>query len=535
MHCPRTPFSTRLSGNAKETELRIRNIFQWQKQRPPLMLLAVILILAVSCGGLVSCQQDSQVELPELVLEDGSRVYVELQEPDAAEEALGDIVGAVYYESPNGRGMRLDQLGFGPDHPYWETLSLKPFQKVLGHSGVVVGYSSGSTWYNCDYYAIKEESSTDEMAALIAAAYNVVHEVDLDGDGQRELISNYHTMGYLDVFQQGDNDDEIIGLSCNEGARRLLGLPEESWVVLRYQEDGGVSAQWTEKTGGEKKQQIDLTELLYAARESLVAPKVKVNIVEKVDLTYAGSTISPEQQALLDTLPSEELPRKPLEVHSMHVDGIWRETLIPVAADEAHDVTLYGVVTEESIQPNEYGYLLSSTLDPGGIVLRCEDRTAYYPLSWDGNLLRGGNPNLYVEDYDGDGEAEAAVVLHCGTGTGVSAYQLYLFELDTLDCSVPDCSTLDIQVDYDAETYLATLSGGECTLTLEVPEYCRDFRDVHCGNIVNFFCENGQLYCCTGLDFAMTTAYLAEAIAPVIYQDGRYCLGPAVSLTATDG
>ena len=32
---PCSPFSTRLSGSAKETELRIRSIFQWKKKRPP--------------------------------------------------------------------------------------------------------------------------------------------------------------------------------------------------------------------------------------------------------------------------------------------------------------------------------------------------------------------------------------------------------------------------------------------------------------------------------------------------------------------
>ena len=32
---PRSPFSTPLSGSASETENRIRNIFQYQKKRPP--------------------------------------------------------------------------------------------------------------------------------------------------------------------------------------------------------------------------------------------------------------------------------------------------------------------------------------------------------------------------------------------------------------------------------------------------------------------------------------------------------------------
>ena len=53
---PRSPFSTRLSGSAKETELRIRNIFQWKKKRPPVLLIVPAALIALSCGSLVSCQ-----------------------------------------------------------------------------------------------------------------------------------------------------------------------------------------------------------------------------------------------------------------------------------------------------------------------------------------------------------------------------------------------------------------------------------------------------------------------------------------------
>ena len=36
---PRTPFSTGLSKSARETELRIRNIFSGPKRRPPVLFL----------------------------------------------------------------------------------------------------------------------------------------------------------------------------------------------------------------------------------------------------------------------------------------------------------------------------------------------------------------------------------------------------------------------------------------------------------------------------------------------------------------
>lgn len=53
---PNTPFSTPLSGSAKEAEERIRNIFQYKKTRPPLPLFLAACVLALFCGGLVSCQ-----------------------------------------------------------------------------------------------------------------------------------------------------------------------------------------------------------------------------------------------------------------------------------------------------------------------------------------------------------------------------------------------------------------------------------------------------------------------------------------------
>lgn len=53
---PRSPLTTRLSGSARETEHRIRNIFQWKKKRPPVPVLAVTALIIVLCGSLVSCQ-----------------------------------------------------------------------------------------------------------------------------------------------------------------------------------------------------------------------------------------------------------------------------------------------------------------------------------------------------------------------------------------------------------------------------------------------------------------------------------------------
>ena len=54
---PRSPFSTPLSGSAREIRLRLVGIFQWKKQRPPMPLLCLCLAAALLCGGLTGCER----------------------------------------------------------------------------------------------------------------------------------------------------------------------------------------------------------------------------------------------------------------------------------------------------------------------------------------------------------------------------------------------------------------------------------------------------------------------------------------------
>ena len=72
---PRTPFSTPLSGSARETEIRLRNIFSGPKKRPPLPFLILMFSVCIFCGNLVSCQMaepdtpalpDISASLPEI-------------------------------------------------------------------------------------------------------------------------------------------------------------------------------------------------------------------------------------------------------------------------------------------------------------------------------------------------------------------------------------------------------------------------------------------------------------------------------------
>ena len=53
---PKTYFSTPLSKSAKDTERRIRNIFEGQRRRPAVIVLALVAAAALLCGSVVAVQ-----------------------------------------------------------------------------------------------------------------------------------------------------------------------------------------------------------------------------------------------------------------------------------------------------------------------------------------------------------------------------------------------------------------------------------------------------------------------------------------------
>ena len=104
---PNTPFSTPLSGSAREAEDRIRNIFQYQKKRPPALLLALACVLVLTCGGLVSCERqassaslspDEEALLRALLAGDAPAAGNLDLLADSVNEKLFDLVGDVVVE-----------------------------------------------------------------------------------------------------------------------------------------------------------------------------------------------------------------------------------------------------------------------------------------------------------------------------------------------------------------------------------------------------------------------------------------------------
>lgn len=92
---PNTPFSTRLSGSAKETELRLRSIFQWKKKRPPVILFILTVAVLFACFGLVSCEPEEAPEKLMANIEQWIAEYPWAEYSDLVEEGEEWIVETV--------------------------------------------------------------------------------------------------------------------------------------------------------------------------------------------------------------------------------------------------------------------------------------------------------------------------------------------------------------------------------------------------------------------------------------------------------
>lgn len=88
---PRTPFSTPLSKSARETELRLKNIFSGPKKRPPALFLALVFSVCVLCGNLVSCQE-AGLPPPDLSVAPVDLGTLPIPEPVYTLEDSGDVL-----------------------------------------------------------------------------------------------------------------------------------------------------------------------------------------------------------------------------------------------------------------------------------------------------------------------------------------------------------------------------------------------------------------------------------------------------------
>lgn len=295
-----------------------------------------------------------------------------------------------------------------------------------------------------------------------------------------------------------------------------------------------VSCQVAQAEVPERSGPPDSAQAALPPEEEWLAGTLRNEVVPECAMETPFAWLTGEEAALLQNIPAEELPREPVELYPGPFRGeFWRDMLLPVAADEGADVTVYFVFggmpqgTYWDISLQVWG---SKHLQRDGVVLRYGERTAYFPLCWETNAKYSKNPLLSVEDFDGDGQPEAMLTLAWGDGTGVFVESLYIFDLDTMTCTLPDYSDIPIQMSYTPDRTRARLTSGDETLELDIEEWAIDrFQgEMEAYNQVRFLMKEGQMHCRLDFDFTCDTlGYLAWADFPVVYEDGGYRLGPA--------
>lgn len=146
---PRSPLTTRLSGSARETEHRIRNIFQWKKKRPPVLVLVLAGVIIALCGSLVSCQKRPSV--PSIIMEtqyyDNLGTYIEipaLSLPTGEQNEAVDAINAALDELREKYRLSLSGTEYGSQCLFYPSktdryLNLVFFQKAAdyGNDGYI--------------------------------------------------------------------------------------------------------------------------------------------------------------------------------------------------------------------------------------------------------------------------------------------------------------------------------------------------------------------------------------------------------------
>ena len=180
---PHSPFATHLSGSARETELRIRNIFQWKKKRPPVWLMALVGAIILLCGSLVSCQnQAKQASTVELQLQyyDQLGNYVEVPTLAVPETEDSRAVNGALSALAEEYRAAIDQISQGQPGDWFRCLcyptrtdrylSLVLYQYDQGAAAGLAGFSPTlSTWV----YDLQEGRLVPEDEAWRMAGTNL--------------------------------------------------------------------------------------------------------------------------------------------------------------------------------------------------------------------------------------------------------------------------------------------------------------------------------------------------------------------------
>lgn len=218
MTLPKTRLSTAMSGSAKETEGRLRNLFV-KHRRPALGLVLAVGFAIGLCGSLVACRSETAISA-----------------------------------APAGEESAFALTGPGEE--------IVPFTDLLGLSGTVTHTLTDDGVHNYAYQIRLE----DGIEFPLTETWMPLYQVDLDGDGAVDaLVENEF---FLQVYRYWP-DGSLRTQQLQAAAAGLLGLEGDYWrmVELAFQpEDQMVVIHvWPYDDIPEREERVPLSRLLEAA------------------------------------------------------------------------------------------------------------------------------------------------------------------------------------------------------------------------------------------------------------------------------
>lgn len=164
---------------------------------------------------------------------------------------------AFQYRDPTlngGMPVTVCTLPGGPDsYPYSDTLNASAFDHTLGSDGFVLFYGVGAASSSYDYYAV----TPGQAPRLLARCYNTASPVDLDGDGDRELLTNFGLEGLAWLYRSVGG--QVFAADCNTAARQQLLIPGTQHVALTFQAQESNALRFDGAWGADGRSEIYLT------------------------------------------------------------------------------------------------------------------------------------------------------------------------------------------------------------------------------------------------------------------------------------
>lgn len=209
---PRSPLTTPFSKTAKETRVRIRNLFQWKHGRPPAFLLLAVCAAVMLCGSLVSCQRAST---PKQLTQEKLAYF--------NQEFFNQSAGSMHnqfltseYESPD--QVNLFELFYNGDGGMRGSLSQKERDQLTKLEPMAA-------------YSDVIKVTAQEMSAVLEAGMGLAFE-----DTQQEGLDQFYYLEQQDAYYllHGDTNFQRCAVVSGEHI-------SDHQVQLQYTKDDGTT------------------------------------------------------------------------------------------------------------------------------------------------------------------------------------------------------------------------------------------------------------------------------------------------------